>query len=456
MDIAAQRYQVVVAGGGSAGWVAALAAARAGARVLILERRHHLGGNLASGLPILGFFNTQAQQIVRGIPDAFVGRLTAAGGTDGYQILDLWQSSQVSLEPVVVKCVIQAMLEEAGAEFLFDAQVSDAVMQGDRLVGVEIQKRSGREIVFGDVFIDATGDAELAYRAGAPIHLGDPATGAMQPPTLLVRLLGVDVPAMRAHLQAHPEDYVNWRMRPGKTITSEFLARVPLFLAFTRQLQAAREAGDFDATIDRVMFSAMPFDRSICVNMLRPYGVDGTRSESITAGLRQLRPEVLKLERFFRKYIPGCADAYAADVDPELLSRETRRIVGEYALTAEDVLAGRQFPDSIGLGGYYIDVHNANDPGCACVLSHGTYGIPYRCLLPQKVEGLLVAGRTISGTPAAAGSFRVMATCMAIGQGAGVAAALAAQAGVAPRRVSIERLRDQLVATGALVDAPPA
>jgi len=309
--------------------------------------------------------------------------------------------------------------------------------------------------VRGDVFVDATGDAELAYRAGAPVQLGNPQTGAMQPPTLLVRLLGVDMRAMREHLKAHPDDYVNWRLKPGKTITPAFLETVPIFLAFTRQLQAAREAGDFVATIDRVMFSAMPFDRSICVNMLRPYGVDGTRSESLTDGLRQLRPEVLKLERFFRKYIPGCEHAYAADVDPELLCRETRRIVGEYALTAEDVLAGRQFDDSVGLGGYYIDVHNPDDPGCACILSHGTYGIPYRCLLPQKIEGLLVAGRAISGTQPAAGSFRVMATCMAIGQGAGTAAALAAEQKVVPRQVSVERLREDLVSAGALVDAPP-
>ena len=202
------------------------------------------------------------------------------------------------------------------------------------------------------------------------------------------------------------------------------------------------------------MWSFFPGDSSLCVNMLRPYGVDGTCSESITKGLSHVRQDLLRLVGFFRKYIPGCQNAYPVDADPELLFRETRRIKGEYLLTAQDVLQGHQFADSVALGAYYLDVHNPDDPGCACVLSKETYGIPYRCLLPRGVEGLLVAGRAISGSAEAAGSFRVMATCMATGEAAGTAAALAVREGVAPREVHVGRLRERLLAQGAQIDWP--
>ena len=449
-----REHQVVVLGGGTAGWVAALAAARNEADVFLIERRHHLGGNLSSGLGILGFHNLQAQQIVKGIADELVQRLIPLGGTDGYQVFDMWQSSLVALEPIIVKSVVQQMLEEAGVGLLFAAQATDVLAQNNHVAGIVIQKKSGRELIKGEVYVDATGDAEIAYQAGVPVHLGAAGTGAMQPPTLLFRLLNVDVVALRAHLKAHPEDFVDWRIKPGAHITPEFLDTVPVGLAFTRFLDEARANGDYDATIDRVMWAMFPNERSVLVNMLRPYHVDGTQSESITLGLSQVRRDLLKLEAFFRKYIPGCRDAYAVDVDPELLLRETRRIVGEYALTAQDVMEGRQFVDSVGLGGYYIDVHNPNDPGCACVLSEGTYGIPYRCLLPKTIDNLLVAGRCISGTCEAAGSFRVMATCMAIGQGAGTAAALAVNAGASPRAVDTAVLRQKLAAQGALTEWP--
>ena len=449
-----RQHQVVVVGGGTAGWVAALAAARNGADVFVVERRQHFGGNLSSGPGILGFFNVQGQQIVKGIADELVQRLIPLRGTDGYQVFDLWQSSMVAVEPIIVKSVIQQMLEEAGVDFLFAAQATDVLVEGNRVAGLVVQKKSGRELVKGEIYIDATGDAEVAYQAGVPIRLGAEGTGAMQPPTLLFRLLNVDMKALRGYLKEHPEDYVNWRMKPGTRITPEFLDTVPIGLAFTRFLEEARANGDYDATIDRVMWGMFPIDRSMLVNMLRPYDVDGTRSESITEGLRQLRRDLLRLEAFFQKYIPGCQDAYAVDVDPELLLRETRRIEGEYVLTAQDVMMGRQFEDSIGLGGYYIDIHNPSDPACASVLSEGTYGIPYRCLLSKKIDNLLVAGRCISGTHEAAASFRVMATCMAIGEGAGTAAALAAQAGVTPWAIDTAILRQKLIEQGALVDWP--
>lgn len=178
------------------------------------------------------------------------------------------------------------------------------------------------------------------------------------------------------------------------------------------------------------------------------------RSESITEAVVHLRRNLPSLVAFFRKYVPGFANSYAVEAEPDVLLRETRRIIGDYILNVGDVMEGRQFPDSIALGSYYIDVHNAGDPGNACVLSGTTYGIPYRCLLPRKVEGLLAAGSCISGTHEAAGSFRVMATCMATGEAAGTAAAVAVEEGITPRALDAARLRRRLLAQGATVDWP--
>jgi hypothetical protein len=320
---------------------------------------------------------------------------------------------------------------------------------------VTIQKKSQQETIHSPVFIDATGDAYLALLAGAPTQQGNEEDGAMQSPTLLFRLCNVELRRLRDHLKAHPEDYVDWRMKPGKGVTAEMLERISLFLILPQALEEAEARGEYRPLIDRVMFTTIPNTKDVLVNMLRGFNIDGTRSESITDAVVQLRRNLPSLVAFFQKYVPGFENAYAAEAESEVWLRETRRIVGDYVLNTRDILLGRQFPDSIALGSYYIDVHNPADTGCSCVLSGTTYGIPYRCLLPQKIERLLVAGRCISGTHAAAGSFRVMATCMAIGQAAGAAAALTTQAGVTPRTIDTGLLRQKLLEQAALVDWPP-
>lgn len=449
-------YDVFVAGGGVAGWAAALAAARNGARTLLVERRSYLGGNLAAGLTILGFHNIEGQQIVHGIPQQLVDRLVAAGASPGHEINDQWSSSVVPVDPILAKTVMLDMALEAGADLLLYAQVIDAVKKDGALQGLVVQKKPGRETITSEVFIDATGDAHLSLLAGAPTQKGREADGEMQSPTLLFRLCNVDMPRLRAHLKDHPEDYVDWRMKPGKKVTPQMVERTSLFLILPQALQEAEARGDYVPRIDRVMFTTIPNSDDVLVNMLRGYEVDGTRSESITDAVIQLRRDLPKLVTFFRKYVPGFERAYAVEAEPDVLLRETRRIVGEYVLNRGDVLEGRRFGDSIALCGYYIDVHNPADPGSACVLSGTTYGIPYRSLLPQTVDGLLVAGRCISGTHEAAGSFRIMATCMATGEAAGTAAAMAAEKRVAPRALDTASLRRRLRAQGATVDWPEA
>ena len=450
-----RSHDVVVVGSGAGGWSAALAAARAGANTLLVERRGHMGGTSASGLSLLGFHNNDYERVVGGIAHELVEELVAAGGSTGYELTPMWHNSLVPVDPVIIKSVILGLLEDAGVELLLHAQIIGVEVLDGQITGVVCQKKSGRELVRAAVFVDASGDAEVAHMAGAPTQRGKGETHEMQPPTLLFRIGNVNERRLRDYLKAHPDEFANWRMKPGEAVTPEFLEVTDNFLIMPRLLDEARATGEYDSPIDRIMFALLPNSRDVLVNMLRGYRVDGRRSESMTEAVRTLRRGLVPLFQFIKRHVPGFEDAFLADADTEVLLRETRRIVGHYVLTADDVLDGRQFDDSIGVGAYYIDIHNPDDPHASCRMIDHPYGIPYRCLVPLEVEGLLAAGRCISMTHEAAGSARVMAQCMAMGQAAGVGAALCVEQQTVPSDLDPRALRQRLLEARAILDWPP-
>ncbi len=226
IEVAETMYDVIVVGGGTAGWVAALSAARQGKEVLLLERKGYLGGVLGSGLAIYGFHDVNHKQVVKGYAHELVERLQAVGGSDGYELLELWHASMVAVNPALVKAIIIEMLHEAGISIVLYSQVVHVVTEGTRLEGVVVQRKSGRGHYKGKRFVDASGDAVLAYLAGAPTVQSD----ELQPPSLVLRIENVDVHELREHLVAHPDAYVNWRMLPGHNVTAEFLRHSVKFL----------------------------------------------------------------------------------------------------------------------------------------------------------------------------------------------------------------------------------
>jgi hypothetical protein len=200
------------------------------------------------------------------------------------------------------------------------------------------------------------------------------------------------------------------------------------------------------------MFTVMPGTRGVIVNMLRAHRVDCNSSMSLSQATGLLYRNALNLVDGFRDLIPGFKDAYLCDCEPELQIRESRRILGEYTMQLEDVMTGTGFADSIAVGGYFIDIHSATDAHGTWVRTDKGYGIPYRTMLPVQVENLLVTGRCISGTGQASASYRVMATCMALGQAAGAAASLCADRGCLPRGLDVDLLRKKLLEQDAIVD----
>ena len=442
-----ERYDVVVAGGGTAGWMAALSAARCGKTVLVVERKGYLGGALASGLPIHGFSNARHQQVVAGFPQEFVERLNAVGGGSGFIHTDLWFAKFVVTNPAIVKAVIFEMLHEAGVEILLYAQIVDVVTDGRRVEGLIVQKKTEREMILADTFIDASGDGTLCCYAQAPMQTID----TLQPPTLVFRIENVDVPALRKYVADHPEVYMQGRMLPGKSMTKEFLETTSFFYVFQDRMGDVPFRGDYSPLINRFMFTSTPDDRGIVVNMLRGLHVDGKRSESLTEATIHLYRNLVPLVESFREIVPGFSRCTLCDAEPEIQLRETRRIIGDYTMVTEDVVEGKFPEDAIAVGGYFIDIHSSTDSAGTWKLLEKPYGIPYRALIPKSLDNVLVAGRCISGNREAAASYRVMATCMAMGQAAGTAAALASAAGGRVRDIDTKRLRDRLAEDKAIL-----
>jgi hypothetical protein len=440
-------FDVVVAGGGTAGWMAALSAAREGKTVALVERKGYCGGVLCSGLAIYGFHDINHRQVVKGYAAEFVERLRKAGGADDYTLLDLWHASMVTMDAAVVKPVIFEMLYEAGVQTLLYGQIVDVVRSGRNIEALVVQKKTGRELIRGKTFIDTSGDAVIPFLAGLPVEL----CAEPQPPTLVVRIDNVDIEELRGYLLEHPDKYVNWRMLPGKTVDEAFIKNCRKFLIFPDALNDFPYVGDYLPLINRVMFTCTPGDRGVTVNMLRAHGADGTSSASLTRASFDVYRNLLPLVKFFRERVPGFKGCRLADCEPEIQLRESRRIVGEYVMEPGDVLE-RKFPDeTIAVGGYFIDIHSSKDSGGKWVMVPGAFGIPYGSLVAKDADNLFAAGRCISGTREAAAAYRVMATSMAMGQAAGIAAAMCADGGLPARNLDTAKLKKRLEATGAVI-----
>ncbi|MBP7826435.1 MAG: FAD-dependent oxidoreductase [Verrucomicrobia bacterium] len=436
-------YDVLVVGGGPAGLTAALAAAGDGLKVGLVESRSFIGGNLTIGLPILGFLGQKGNQIIQGLPQKFIDRLRAQDAASEHRPCPLHVSITL-IEPEAVKTVALAMLVEAGVEVLFYTFSADVIMDGNRIRGIITESKNGREAILGKVVIDCTGDADVAFRAGVPCEQGN-AQGGMQPPTLMFCLAGVDTDKLRLSIAHEPRTYLT------DFIPAEYFGQNRQFIVVgLRELIArARAERHLNIPNERTIIITGLRAGEAWLNMTRVAGVDGTDARSLTRGEIEARRQMADIITYLKHYVPGFEQAYFTKTAPFLGIRETRRIVGQYVLTQDDVLQCRRFDDAIAVASYPIDIHRPGDEGCTLIWCGDCYDIPYRTLVPTRVDNLLVAGRCISTTHEAMASIRVMATCMALGEAAGRAARLAVRAGVTPAAVNPQTLRQELRAHGA-------
>jgi hypothetical protein len=436
---------VVVAGGGPTGIAAAVSAARHGARTLLLEKEGFLGGNAAMWLPLLCFLDVHGNQVIRGIPQEIVERMKVHGAATKHYPCALHQSYTI-YDPEIFKWVAQEMLLEAGVDILLHTLVADAPSENGSIQALIIENKSGRQAVTGEVYIDATGDGDLAVRAGAPWEKGDE-DGGLQPPTLMFTLRNVDVPTVRRALVQQPDRFRLQRIPPAQIERNEHFVAVGL----ADILEEARANGDWDLPNSRVILISTTREDEVAVNTTRVPGTDGTVAESLTNAELVARQQIDQVVALLRKYVPGFEEAQRHASAHAIGIRETRRILGEYVLTVEDVLEGRRFDDQVLLAGYMVDIHNPHGDDSTLIPPKAAYGIPYRCLLPRDVDNLLVAGRCISTTHGAMAATRVMVTCMATGEAAGCAAAISAD-GIPPRRIDVGLLQESLRRQGVVLD----
>jgi FAD-dependent oxidoreductase family protein len=439
---------VLVVGGGPAGLGAALGAAGVGAEVLLAERYGFLGGNATAALvmPLMSSHTQRGQPmpaelsrllpadhgpgepVVAGAFKTFLERLVVAGGATS-------PSEEtgfvVPFDPEVFKLVALDMLDEAGVAFLLHAFATD-VLGGSRLEGVVFETKSGPVVVKARTVVDCTGDGDIAARAGASYEVGREHDDLVQPMTLMFRIVQFERAAFAAYVKAHPDQ---WRGVHG------------LWDLISR----ATAAGELDLPREDLLFFATPHAHELSINSTRVTGVSGLDVWDLTYAEWQSRRQMRQIAAFLRRYVPGFEQAYVVQSGVNIGVRETRRVGGEYQLTAADVLEARKFDDVIARCSYPIDIHNPKGSGTILQrLPPGeAYDIPLRCLLPRGVERLIVAGRCISGTHEAHSSYRVMPTAMATGQAAGVCAALAARAGKAPRDLPAPHVQQELKRQGA-------
>jgi hypothetical protein len=417
---------VLVVGGGSSGATAAIAAAQQGADVLLVERYGFLGGISTQVLDTFyGFYTpgSEARKVVGGVPDQVVEALLAQGKAL-YRPNTYGAGKGITYDPQTLKIIWETLAQQAGATLLYHTFVVDVLQAGDRVTGVVAVNKSGFLQINAKTIIDASGDADVASAAGVPYESGG--TGApVQSLTTTFHLINVDV----ERAQAVPKDELH------------------------AQMQQAAASGNYDLPRREGSVHINPLPGVMVTNMTRVGNIDATDAEQLTQAEIEGRRQAGEYARFLIDCIPGYENADMTSLSHQIGIRESRRIYGDYRLTKDDVLNARKFEDAIAQCGAPIEDHHAGDNTKWQYLPDGaTYDIPYRALLPQNVEGVLVVGRCLSADHDAHASVRSMGQCMAMGQAAGTAASIAVKQNTMPRGVAITALQDCLRDIGAVLD----
>ncbi|HHW11085.1 MAG TPA: FAD-dependent oxidoreductase [Firmicutes bacterium] len=415
------HFDVIVCGGGPGGIGAALGSRATGARTLLIERYGYLGGGATAMLvnPFMPYI-TGNKQIIHGVFERLLQALAARRAYGA-------PNQPTAFDPEAFKIVAERMCLEAGVDLLYHAYLASADTDAEgRISRIHLATKGGLLTLTADIFVDATGDGDLAAMTGCQVETGRPEDGLCQPMTLNFRMAGVDV------------------------------ERMPSRQEFTAMYIAAKERGEISCPRENILFFFSTQPGVIHFNTTRVVKLDATDSWQLTAAEIEARRQVWQLAEFFIKQVPGFENAYLQMTAPQIGVRESRRVLGKYVLTAEDCLETRKFADAIARGCYNIDIHSPTGEGTVIkrIPPGEWYEIPYRSLLPKGPGNLLIGSRCISATHEAHSAIRVMPIVMAIGQAAGVAAGLSVRGNVLPRNLPVLEIQRELLAQGQSFDKP--
>lgn len=447
-----EPYDVVVCGGGPSGCTAALAARREGLKVLLIENTGQLGGMAVTGHVShwLGGRTQEGEWVVGGL----FKTLAEEAARKGYAVIPClnpqeeyhpygwfnWFIHGIPLDPFSIDFYLDDKMEEAGIDVLLHTRYIDSVVENRRITHLVLHNNSGLFAVPVKAAVDATGNAEVAARSGCETRKGRAEDGKMAPSSLIFHVYDVDTDELTASVRKN---------------------RDPKFRDLIRVL---REKGIWNFPYDIFICTQLPEQNEFYINTCRLVGIDGTDGRSVSNGMRQGRKETHRLMEIFREYFPGFRHAKMKSVASQLGIRETRRIVGDYVLTVEDLKKDRDFDDCIGFSMYGWDLPDPNKPsvqpfandektGFTAKVEKGlTTPLPYRVMVPRNIDNLICPGRAVSVEGQVLGPVRVMAPCMAMGEAAGMAAGQVVGRNCTFSAVDTGLLRKRLRAAGAIVD----
>ena len=439
------QVDVLVAGGGLSGVIAAVAAARHGASVMLVERFSCLGGVAALGLPIQGYCCDTGEQIITGIPEEWRQRLTANGGAVPHFTKCEMHNPFLVIAPEGVKLTCQQMLQDAGVQLLLNAMVVDVIGSIDKIDAVIIESKSGRQAIIAKQFIDATGDADLVAGIGAPYTLAH--ENDLQANTLSIIMTGVDKRRLQKFILEDPETFDLYPMLPREQIGN---ADYYIMAGLSNIVRKVAKDKRFEGIYGMTNFSTLPHDDTVHVNSVHVSGRNTCDVRGVTELEMEARLQAQMVVKFMQEYIPGFENAKLTNTGSWLGIRESRIIEGLDTLTLNDIKQGNIPDTTICLGGYPYDFHQKDDQDAKIQFYKvPPYGITYGTLIPKGTQNLFVAGKTISATREAMCSSRVMAQCMGEGQAAGTAAAMCCALGCTSTTLDVQALREELRKDGA-------
>lgn len=448
-----KKFDVLVVGGGVSGCAAALAAARNGADVLLLEQNGYLGGTLTGcGVGPMMTFHAGEKQVILGIMEELVAELVRRGQSPGH-VPDTKQytSTITPFDAEGLKLLLDEKLSEAGCTVLFHTFVGAVQTEDGCITGLTVCNKDGLHTLSAKVYIDATGDGDVAAWAGADMTKGRPEDGAAQPMTMKMKYCCVDTEALKGYVLKNPERFP--KLAPHMEI---FRQPVPVDLeGFDEEFSAAKAAGELSIRRENVLMFATGRPGEYIINTTRIVDHDATDAVSLSEAEQIGRRQCAELDRFLRERVPGFAHAMLEFTGPSVGVRGSRQLVGCCTLTAEDILSCRVFEDRIAHSAYPIDIHNPKGEGTdsTFVSRKGTYySIPYSIMVCPQINNLIVTGRCVSATFEAQAAIRTTPTVGAMGQAAGVAAAMAAAAEGNTREVNIKALQQKLADQGAYLE----
>lgn len=444
------NYDVVIIGGGPAGAVAAVAAARQGMKTLLVDQNGYLGGSLTGcGVGPQMTFHAGTTQVIKGIPEEIVERLQELRMSQGHMEDFVGYASSITpFDAEGMKLVLETMVQEAGAELLYHTTYTGCTVEDGEITEVQLYAKNGFFSVKGRVFLDCSADADLATHAGIGSVYGREADHLAQPMTMNIKVANVDRERVMEFVKSHQDDMLS-------TIPFDRLEEIPRtgIQGAYSLIKAAKSKGEFHVDRDMVLCFETNNRGEFILNMSRIIRKSAIDPFELTEAEIEGRKQAQEIVAFMRKYIPGFENCRLECTGPSIGIRESRKIDGIYKLKAEDLVENKMFPDAIAMGGYPIDIHSPD----GATMKHrflkpgSWYSIPYRSLVTEKIKNLIVAGRCLSATHEACAAVRVTPIVMAMGQAAGTAAAQSVREGETANGLDTEKLRETLKENGAFL-----